>query len=104
MNEVISFLTQAKILIRNGKRIINRKNYIQDLLDIGIININIVWETILSLTIHDWVHDYKPTYYINSEAFVFKRLINGYQVYIKLSIELNNNEDYLVCISFHKDW
>lgn len=79
-------------------------DHLQDLLDIGISEED-AWKEVLSLSAHDYFFDPKPYYRKTSvNALLFKKIINGYLVYIKLKIELYNNQDYTVCLSFHIDY
>lgn len=81
----------------------NDRDYIQDLLDIGITEKD-AWQEILTLSAYDYVPDYKPYYSrIGDGALIFKKCINNYIVYIKLKIEEYNNLNYTVCLSFHID-
>ncbi len=107
MNEKqLRLLNSAKKLINNGKRrfqIRPDRDYIQDLLAIGITE-EYAWKIILSLSNIDYVFDYRPFYNKEGNALVFKRIINGYMVYIKIKIESNNDlENETVCLSFHID-
>ena len=95
-----------KKLINAGKRkFVCRKDrdYIQDLLDIGISEEE-AWVEVLTLSKYNYVHDYKSfSSKIGNDALVFKKDINGYLVYIKLKIEQYNNNDFTICLSFHID-
>lgn len=105
-SEQVKQLSRMKKLINQGyKRFASRKDrdYIQELLDIGITE-EMAWSEILSLSAKDYIYDYKPFYSKNSEeALTFKKMINGYKVYIKIKIEEYNNNDATVCLSFHID-
>jgi hypothetical protein len=46
--------------------------------------------------------DNKPYYHQSENKLTFKKLINKNMVYIKLTIEIINEEE-VVCWSFHKD-
>lgn len=51
------------------------------------------------------MYDYKPFYEKQDDgALTFKKMINGYKVYIKIKIEEYNNNDANVCLSFHIDY
>lgn len=102
-DETATFLSKAKKLIIQKKRqVAGRPDFVQNLALIGIVNINEIWTHILSLTTHQKIPDTKPTYDGGGEAFIFIKRINGWDVYIKLKIELCENESILTCISFHK--
>lgn len=95
-----------KLIIIGHKRFASRKDrdYIQELLDIGITE-ELAWNEILTLSAHNYVNDYKPSYSKSgNDALTFKKDINGYKVYIKLKIENYKKEDETVCLSFHKDY
>lgn len=104
--EQLKLLSKMKKLIYLGKRkFIFRKDrdYIQELLDIGITE-NEAWCEMMTLSSYDYCYDYKPTYSKNGkDALTFKKKINGYLVYIKIKIEQYNNNEMTVCLSFHVD-
>lgn len=94
-----------KLIIQGCKRFACRKDrdYIQELLDIGITE-EMAWSEILTLSAQNYVYDYKPFYAKHSDdALTFKKTINGCKVYIKIKIEEYNNNDATVCLSFHID-
>lgn len=105
--EQIKLLSKMKKLIIKGcRKFCCRKDrdYIQELLDIGITEED-AWQEILSLSSRDYYLDFKPFYYKNSDdALIFKKYINGYKVYIKIKIEQYNNNEMVVCLSFHIDY
>ena len=47
--------------------------------------------------------DLKPIYKKSNDSLTFKKIIYEYTVYIKLKIELNDNNEECVCLSFHRD-
>jgi len=95
-----------KKLIKLGKRrfqIRRDRDYLQDLLKLGISESE-AWNIILELNNHFYFNDPRPSYYKNTDTLIFKKQINGIIAYIKLKIEKNNNqEEIVVCISFHED-
>lgn len=102
--EQIKLLTKMKKLISENKRkVLIRKDrdYLEDLLEIGI-NLEDMWKEILSLNKNFYFPDPLPIYYQTENTLTFKKIINGYLTYIKLTIENKNNEKVVV-ISFHKD-
>ena len=102
----LKLLSQMKKLIQNGKRrFANRfdRNYIQELLDIGITE-DEAWREMLTLSSINYIVDYKPIYAKSNNTLTFKKEIKGYLVYIKLTIEEYNNEEETVCLSFHIDY
>ena len=105
-NEQLRQLAKMKKLIVKGhKKFVNcnDRDYIQELLDIGITE-ETAWQEILTLSANDYVHDYKPIYSIvGNSALTFKKYINNNLVYIKLKIEEYTNNDVTVCLSFHID-
>lgn len=75
----------------------------QALIDIGIMKISDIWKCVINLNCNDCVkigRDYDSSRDMNSEVYVFKKMINGNLVYIKLTL----NDRGVVCISFHKDY
>lgn len=106
-DEQLKQLAKMKKLINQGcKRFLCRKDRdcIQELLDIGITE-EMAWSEILTLAAHNYVCDYNPFYSKRGEdALTFKKVINGYKVYIKIKIEKYNSKDATVCLSFHIDY
>lgn len=104
--EQLKLLSKMKRLIYQGKRkFLDRKdrNYLEELFEIGISE-SVAWNEILSLSKNNYCHDYKPFYYKNDDnTLIFKKIINGLLVYIKLKIEQYNKSEMTVCISFHID-
>ena len=83
----------------NGK-IVSAK---QALIDIGIMKTQDIWNYILFLEVKDCIkidRDRDSTRDMNSEVYIFKKLINKKIVYIKLT--LNNRG--VICISFHESY
>lgn len=103
--EQIKLLNKMKKLIRDGKRrfeLRGDRDYILDLLDLGITEEK-AWGEILLLNAYFYVVDYKPSYKKSSNSLVFKKEINHIMAYIKLKIEIGNDEEIVVCLSFHRD-
>lgn len=100
-------LAKMKRLINKGfRKFVNRKDrdYVQELEDIGISEEK-AWKEILTLSKINYVVDYKPFYNKkDGDALIFKKDINNNIVYIKLKIELDLNEEWTVCLSFHIDY
>ncbi len=83
----------------NGKK----KTAMQALLDLEITKVQHIWRYILKLDINDCVkvdrdRDYRRD--MNSEVYIFKKVINNKIVYIKLTM----NDKGIVCISFHESY
>ena len=58
-----------------------------------------------TLSAQNYVYDYKPFYEkMGDDALTFKKMINGYKVYIKIKLEKYNNKGTTVCLSFHIDY
>ena len=106
-SEQIKILTKMKKLIKQGyKKFIcwKDRDYLQELLNIGITE-NEAWNEILLLSRYDFWLDYRPFYHKkDNDALIFKKKINDNIVYIKLKIEIDNNNEMTVCLSFHKDY
>lgn len=113
LNAIDSFLKTCKKEIKKkrcqfvGYRClsINGKNISakQALLDIGIMKIQDIWNYILELKKEECIkvdrdRDYSRD--MNSEIYIFKKLINNKLVYIKLTI----NDYGVICISFHESY
>lgn len=83
----------------NGKKI----NSKQALLDIGIMKKETLWNYILELEESDCVKidfDYNKKMDNNTEIYVFKKLINKKEIYIKLTMRQSG----VICISFHESY
>ena len=83
----------------NGKKISAK----QALIDIGIMKYQDIWKYILDLEVNDCIkvdrdRDYSRD--MNSEVYIFRKMINSKIVYIKLTI----NDRGLICISFHESY
>lgn len=103
--EEIKLLSKMKQLIKVGKRrfqIRSDRDYIQDLLNIGITE-ELAWEHITYLNSAFFFFDSRPSYFKTDKLLVFKKTINGTLTYIKLRLENNCGENEVVCISFHQD-
>ena len=83
----------------NGKRISAK----QALIDIGIMKVQDIWKHILNLEAKDCIkvdrdRDYNRD--MNSEVYIFRKIINSKIVYIKLTM----NDRGIICISFHESY
>lgn len=103
----IKALSEIKKLVMAGQRKFSQRkdcDYLQDLLEIGITEEE-AWNQVLYLNKNFWFVDPKPIHSKNSDdALLFKKQINGILVYIKIKIEVENDNEMAVCLSFHKDW
>ncbi|MDI6453689.1 hypothetical protein [Peloplasma aerotolerans] len=104
---VYEFLKKMRRLINQGsKRFVMKRDgryYYEILLeDFGITDKK-AWEHIKNLNEHFLWNDEMPSY-SNSDAFVFKKQIDGKMAYIKVKIEEGKNGEEVVCISFHLDY
>ena len=102
----IKELSDIKKLVKSGKRRFEQRkdcDYLQELLEIGITEEE-AWNQVLCLSKNFWFIDPKPSYYKRSDdALLFKKIINGILVYIKIKIEIEKDSKMAVCLSFHKD-
>lgn len=108
------FLKLSKELIKKKKRYIVPRDYDlngrvisykQAFIELGIINKDDIWNYILDLCEEDCFdvsNDRDTKYDMNSEMFEFIKEINGKNVYIKLTLRTSDNNDILVCLSFHE--
>lgn len=86
--------------LKIGNKIMSSR---QALLDIGITKEKQLWDIVLELKEDECVKidfDYNPRMDMNSEIFVFKKVINKKMVYIKLTMRRNG----IICISFHESY
>ena len=98
-------LTRMKLLVYQHKRrfqIRKDRNYKDELAKIGI-TVNDAWNHILSLNSNFYYPDTKMSYRQSKDTLIFKKTINNILVYIKLKIEKKENDEEVVCLSFHKD-
>lgn len=92
------FVGYRKINI--GGKVISAK---QALIDIGIMKEKEIWQHIQELESKDCIkidRDKDHSRDMNSEVYVFKKIINSKIVYIKLTI----NDRGVICISFHESY
>ena len=90
----------GNITINMHGKVISAK---QTLLDIGIMNKKQLWQYITELKASECIKvdfDYDIKRDTNSEIFIFKKKINGYMIYIKLTLRRNG----VICLSFHQDY
>lgn len=100
----IKLLNKMKRLIRIGQKRFNERkdrDYKKDLSKLFLTEEE-AWNQILSLNINLFFIDPKPNYLKDKNTLVFKKVINKTKVYIKLKIEIINDEE-VVCWSFHRD-
>ena len=101
--EQLRLLAQMKTLIKQNKmRFASERqdrDYQADLFELGITENEAWFKHILHLSSYDYVPDERASYRKSGESLTFKRIINGYIVYIKLKKE----DGVTVCLSFHKD-
>lgn len=110
--DAAEFLLEVKKLISNGNRDFIKRTYNRDgvkvrwieaLFEIGLTEINQVWNEILLLTSSDYYQGPIPDRdrpLDGDVIWIFKKDINDHLVYIKLRIDQRG----CVCLSFHKDW
>lgn len=105
-SEELKILSKMKQLVKAGKRRFQARHdrdYLQDLLELGLTE-EAAWnEHILYLNTFFFYHDPKPNYFKEGICLIFKKSVNGILTYIKLKIENTTDGDEVVCISFHRD-
>ncbi len=98
------YLSEIKKLVRKGEcEFVNRedRDYVTDLLELGITEEE-AWKYVLYLTCNQIYPDLRSPHSRNDlNTLIFKRMINGQEVYIKLKIEERRNGEKAVCLSFH---
>lgn len=93
----VLFIKNRKINL-NGRILTAR----QALAEIGIFKEKEIWKHVMDLNVQDCIsvsfdHDVSRDY--NTEMYVFLKMINGKNVYIKLKLTYRNK---VVCLSFHE--
>lgn len=104
----VLFLQKVKNLVSKGRcrfsqRTKNGRWYVDILLDDFGISVEEAWQHVLSLTPHCFVPDNKPEYYEGSDAHVYEKEVNETVAYIKLAIRVDEEDEYVECVSFHED-
>ena len=88
-----------RVLNINGQKISAK----QALIDIGIMKIEDIWYHISNLDEKECIEIDRDKDFnrdMNSEVYVFKKIINSKIVYIKLTM----NDRGIICISFHESY
>lgn len=99
---VRQFLSEFKELIyANGFRIIDRLKNKDALLELGLTS-NQRKEIILSLSVLDYTSGPIKDIYKSGDFWVFGKIIDSAEIYIKIKIVEQDDEEYAVCLSFHK--
>lgn len=99
-------LNEMKKLIRKGKRRFadrSDRDIVSDLAELGLTPED-AWNIILGLNSNFYFVDSKPYYLQSNNLLTFKRKIRKINVYIKLLLEKNINNEIVVCLSFHRDY
>lgn len=101
----VKYLGYIKNLVYQEKRrfeVRSDRDYLNDLLNLGITPLE-AWNHILSLNKNLYFVDPKPNYFKDGKSLTFKKYINGKIAYIKIRVEKDDNDDEVVCLSFHED-
>ena len=99
---VRQFLSEFKdVIYANGLRIIERLKNKDALLELGLTS-NQRKEIILSLSVLDYNSGPIKDIYKSGDFWVFGKTLDSAEIYIKLKIVEQDNEEYAVCLSFHK--
>jgi len=99
---VRQFLSEFKdVIYANGLRIIERLKNKDALLELGLTS-NQRKEIILSLSVLDYNSGPIKDIYKSGVFWVFGKTIDSAEIYIKLKIVEQDDEEYAVCLSFHK--
>jgi hypothetical protein len=99
---VQKFLAEFKVLIYEDKLRINDRLKNKDaLLELGLTG-NQRKEIILSLSVLDYNSGPTKDIYKSGDYWVFGKIIGSVEIYIKLKIVEHADEEYAVCLSFHK--
>jgi hypothetical protein len=99
---VRQFLVEFKVLIYENKLRINARLKNKDaLLELGLTG-DQRKEIILSLSVLDYNSGPTKDIYKSGDYWVFGKTIDSVEIYIKLKIVEQDDEEYAVCLSFHK--
>lgn len=105
-NKQQQLLNEMKKLIRKGqRRFADRKDrdIVSDLSELELTPED-AWNIILGLNSNFYYIDTKPYYIQSNNLLTFKRKIKNVDVYIKLILEKNIDNEIVVCLSFHRDY
>ena len=99
---ILQFLLKVKQLVSAGRwAFVPRKKNLETLSNMGF-TVKEVKDEILSLDLLDYQKGPEPDYSCSGDVWVFKRRIEGKELYIKLKIDIaNDGYEALKCISFH---
>lgn len=97
------FLLKCKKLLSTCElQFIERSKNINSLTKHGLL-VSDVKKCLLELRPSDYCSGPEKDRDANGDIWVYKKIINGTQFYIKLKIVYENNKEELKCISFHED-
>ena len=99
---ILQYLAKVKQLVSAGCwAFVPRKKNLDALSNMGL-TIKEVKDEILSLDFLDYQRGPEPDYSSSGDVWIFKRVIEGKELYIKLKIDIaNDGSEILKCISFH---
>lgn len=104
-SDILKFLAEAKNLVIEKKFIfVPRKKNLQSLASCGLTILD-AKDEILSLKAKDYYKGPKQDFDVSQpgDIWEFKKQIEGKQFYIKLKIQIQEDETILKCLSFHTD-
>ncbi len=99
---ILQFLLKVKQLVSTGRwTFVPRKKNLEALSCMGL-TVKEVKDEILSLDLLDYQKGPEPDYSCSGDVWVFKRCLEGKELYIKLKVDIaNDGSEILKCISFH---
>ena len=99
---ILQYLARIKNLISTGNwTLIPRKKNLDSISNQGL-TIQDVKNELLSLSLADYQSGPMPDYSYSGDVWIFKRIINGTEFYIKVKIDVTNDGfEILKCLSFH---
>ncbi|MCL0080971.1 hypothetical protein M1N64_01900 [Peptococcaceae bacterium] len=97
-------MLRIKTAVSNGKyRFVQRRKNLKSLARAGLLPVH-VKDYIMQLSYLDYFNGPEPekdNRYPDGEYMFFGCEINQLKFFIKIKLEMRNNEDYCMCISFH---
>ncbi len=92
------FLEKFKVLANDGRILIVKRN--KDYTSLGLTYNGCILE-LLELSVEDYSSGPAPDRGGDGDVWIFGKVFNGKEAYIKLKISVDGEKEVAVCISFH---